>query len=82
VRGLADRGVGLSVLTGQGANIDATTSSGKLIFRIFAALAAFEGDLIRERAMAGLAAARARGRCGGRKFELTKNQPRHPTGGD
>ncbi len=76
VRGLADRGVGLSVLTGQGANIDTTTSSGKLIFGIFAALAEFEGDLIRERTMAGLAAARARGRHGGRKFELTKNQIR------
>jgi len=76
VRGLSDRGVGLSVLTGQGANIDTTTSSGKLIFGIFAALAEFEGDLIRERAMAGLAAARARGRHGGRKFELTKNQIR------
>ena len=76
VRGLSDRGVGLSVLTGQGANIDTITSSGKLIFGIFAALAEFEGDLIRERTMAGLAAARARGRRGGRKFELTKNQIR------
>jgi len=76
VRGLSDRGVGLSVLTGQGANIDTTTSSGKLIFGIFAALAEFEGDLIRERTMAGLVAARARGRHGGRKFELTKNQIR------
>jgi DNA invertase Pin-like site-specific DNA recombinase len=76
VRSLSDRGIGLSVLTGQGANIDTTTSSGKLIFGIFAALAEFEGDLIRERTMAGLAAARARGRHGGRKFELTKNQIR------
>jgi len=76
VRGLSDRGVGLSVLTGQGANIDTTTSSGNLIFGIFAALAEFEGDLIRERTIAGLAAARARGRHGGRKFELTKNQIR------
>lgn len=76
VRGLSDRGVGLSVLTGQGANIDTTTSSGKLIFGIFAALAEFEGDLIRERTMAGLTAARARGRHGGRKFEMTKNQIR------
>jgi DNA invertase Pin-like site-specific DNA recombinase len=76
VRGLSERGVGLSVLTGQGANIDTTTSSGKLIFGIFAALAEFEGDLIRERTMAGLAAARARGRKGGRQFELTKNQIR------
>src|SRR3546814_14031464 len=46
------------------------------LFRSFAALAEFEGDLIRERTMAGLAAARARGRHGGRKFELTKNQIR------
>lgn len=76
VRGLSERGVGLSVLTGQGVNIDTTTSSGKLIFGIFAALAEFEGDLIRERTMAGLAAARARGRKGGRQFELTKNQIR------
>jgi DNA invertase Pin-like site-specific DNA recombinase len=74
VRGLWERGVGRSVLTGQGANIDNTTSSGKLIFGIFAALAEFEGDLIRERTSAGLAAARARGRKGGRPFELTKNQ--------
>ncbi len=70
VRNLSDRGVGLCVLTGQGANIDTTTSSGKLIFGIF------EGDLIRERTMAGLAAARARGRKGGRQFALTKNQIR------
>ncbi len=76
VRGLSDRNIGLCVLTGQGANIDTTTASGKLIFGIFAALAEFEGDLIRERTMAGLAAARARGRHGGRKFELTKNQIR------
>src|SRR3546814_5414888 len=59
VRGLSDRNIGLCVLTGQGANIDTTTASGKLIFGIFAALAEFEGDLIRERTMAGLAAARA-----------------------
>ena len=76
VRGLSDRNVGLCVLTGQGANIDTTTASGKLIFGIFAALAEVEGDLIRERTMAGIAAARARGRHGGRKFELTKNQIR------
>jgi DNA invertase Pin-like site-specific DNA recombinase len=50
--------------------------SALLIFGIFAALAEFEGDLIRERTMAGLAAARARGRMGGRHFELTKNQIR------
>ncbi len=76
VRRLSQQDIGLSVLTGQGANIDTTTASGKLIFGIFAALAEFEGDLIRERTMAGLASARARGRKGGRQFELTKNQVR------
>ena len=47
-------------------NLDTTTSGGKLIFHVFAALAEFERDLIRERTQAGLAAARARGRKGGR----------------
>jgi len=76
VRRLGDQNIGLSVLTGQGANIDTTSAAGKLIFGIFAALAEFEGDLIRERTMAGLASARARGRNGGRQFELSKNQIR------
>lgn len=76
VQALADREVGFRVLTGQGADIDTTTSSGKLVFGIFAALAEFERELIRERTQAGLAAARARGRKGGRKFELTKAQVR------
>jgi DNA invertase Pin-like site-specific DNA recombinase len=48
-------------------SIDTTTSGGKLIFHIFDALAEFEHDLIRERTNAGLAAARARGRKGGRQ---------------
>lgn len=73
---LADRGVGFKVLTGQGANIDTMTPSGKLIFGIFASLAEFERDLIRERTNAGLKAARARGKRGGRKFALTKAQVR------
>ncbi len=47
-------------------NIDSTTAGGKLIFHIFASLAEFERALIRERTLAGLAAARARGRVGGR----------------
>ena len=46
------------------------------MFGIFAALAEFEGDLIRERTMAGLEAARARGRRGGRRFALSKSQVR------
>ncbi|MGC9445657.1 recombinase family protein [Cereibacter johrii] len=83
VRDLSDRGIGLKVLTGQGAEIDTTTAAGRMIFGIFATLAEFERDLIRERTVAGLAAARARGRKGGRKFALTKAQvrlarPAHP----
>lgn len=52
-------------------NIDTTTSGGKLIFHIFGALAEFERDIIRERTNAGLQAARARGRKGGRPKALT-----------
>jgi DNA invertase Pin-like site-specific DNA recombinase len=71
VHDLTARGVGFRVLTGQGAAIDTTTPSGKLVFGIFAALAEFERELIRERTIAGLAAARARGRAGGRKPKMT-----------
>ena len=73
---LSERGVGLKVLTGQGTLIDTTTAAGHLSFGIFAALAEFERELIRERTMAGLKSARARGRKGGRKFALTKAQVR------
>ena len=76
VQELTDREIGLRVLTGQGAQIDTTTAAGRLIFGIFAALAEFERELIRERTVAGLKAARARGRNGGRKFALTKAQVR------
>jgi DNA invertase Pin-like site-specific DNA recombinase len=76
IQELLDKGVGFKVLAGQGAEINTTTASGKLVFGIFAALAEFERELIRERTMAGLAAARARGRKGGRKFSLTKAQVR------
>ncbi|MDI2033392.1 recombinase family protein [Paenarthrobacter nitroguajacolicus] len=51
--------VGLKVLTGQGAAIDTTTASGKLVFGIFGALAEFERELISERTLAGLASTRA-----------------------
>ena len=73
---LSDRGVGLRVLAGKGAQIDTTTAGGRLVFGIFAALAEFGRELIRERTVAGLKAARARGREGGRKFALTKAQVR------
>jgi DNA invertase Pin-like site-specific DNA recombinase len=63
VRELGARGIGFKSLQEQ---LDTTTSGGKLIFHIFAALAEFERDLIRERTNAGLVAARARGRTGGR----------------
>jgi DNA invertase Pin-like site-specific DNA recombinase len=76
VQDLADRGIGFKVLAGHGAEIDTTTAGGKLIFGIFAALAEFERELIQERTRAGLAAARARGRKGGRRFALTKAQVR------
>lgn len=64
---LNNRQVGLKSLT---ENIDSTTSGGKLIFHIFGALAEFERDIIRERTQAGLIAARARGRLGGRPKAL------------
>ncbi len=53
--------------------IDTTTPGGKLIFHLMGALAEFERDLIRERTNAGLAAARARGRVGGRPRKLKTN---------
>ena len=55
-------------------NIDTTTPSGKLIFHVFGSMAEFERDLIRERTMAGLASARARGTNGGRPRKTTSNQ--------
>jgi DNA invertase Pin-like site-specific DNA recombinase len=69
VDSLQSKGIGLKVLTG---GIDTTNSTGRLVFGIFATLAEFERDLIRERTMAGLAAARARGRTGGRPRLMTR----------
>jgi DNA invertase Pin-like site-specific DNA recombinase len=68
---LEEQGIGFKSLT---ENIDTTTSGGKLIFHIFGALAEFERNLIRERTQAGLTAARARGRKGGRPNALTAKQ--------
>ena len=76
VEDLTKRKIGFKVLSGQGVNIDTTTPAGKMIFSIFGALAEFERELIRERTIAGIQAARARGRMGGRKFNLTKAQVR------
>ena len=56
--------------------IDTGSASGKLQFHVFAALAEFERNLIRERTLAGLSAARARGRVGGRKHKLNEKQIR------
>ena len=68
---LHSQGIGFKSTTEQ---IDTTTSGGKLIFHVFGALAEFERDIIRERTQAGLAAARARGRQGGRRKTLTPKQ--------
>jgi DNA invertase Pin-like site-specific DNA recombinase len=69
IQGLQERDVGFRSLTEA---IDTTSSGGRLVFHIFGALAEFEHSLIRERTMAGLASARARGRKGGRKLRLSK----------
>ncbi|HCE6607098.1 TPA: recombinase family protein [Pseudomonas aeruginosa] len=66
-------GVGLESLTEK---IETGSAAGKLVFHVFAALAEFERGLIRERAQAGLIAARARGRAGGRKPKLDDQQVR------
>lgn len=70
---LEQRGVGFESLTEK---IETGSAAGKLVFHVFAALAEFERGLIRERTQAGLAAARARGRAGGRKPKLDDQQVR------
>ena len=65
---LEGKGIGLRSLQER---IDTTTPGGKLVFHVFGALAEFERDLVRERTSAGLTAARARGRVGGRRPVLT-----------
>jgi len=67
---LQQRQIGFKVLAGAGVQIDTTTANGRLVFGIFAALAEFEAELIRERTRAGLAAARTRGRRGGRPRKI------------
>jgi DNA invertase Pin-like site-specific DNA recombinase len=67
---LSRRRIGFRVLSGQ-TPIDTSCAQGKLMFGIFASLAEFERELIRERTIAGLQSARARGRVGGRKATMT-----------
>ena len=64
---LNNRKIGFKSIT---ENIDTTTSGGKLVFHIFGALAEFERDIIKDRTKAGLHAARARGRLGGRPSDV------------
>ncbi|HAU1388296.1 TPA: recombinase family protein [Legionella pneumophila] len=68
---MSHKKVGFKVLSG--AEIDTTTANGRLIFGIFAALAEFERELIKERTQAGLVAARARGRNGGRPRKMDEH---------
>src|SRR5213080_4459382 len=73
---LDTRKIGFKSLT---ENIDTTTNGGKLIFHIFGALTEFERNLVRERTQAGLQAARARGRKGGRPKAKALNTPKKIT---
>ena len=68
---LEDKTIGFESITEK---IETSSAAGKLVFHVFAALAEFERNLIRERTQAGLAAARARGRAGGRKPKLDTRQ--------
>lgn len=73
VHALEGRGIGFQSLT---ESIDTTTAGGRLVFHVFGALAEFEHNLIRDRTVAGLAAARARGRKGGRRLKLSTGDVR------
>src|SRR5512132_1420974 len=76
ITGLNNRGIGFKSIT---ESIDTTTSCGKLVCHILGALAEFERDIIRERTQAGLTAARARGRKGGRPRALTPRKAQMAT---
>ena len=70
VDGLSQNDIGFKILTGHGSQIDTTTPNGRFVFGVFAALAEFERELIIERTNAGLKAARARDRMGGRPRKM------------
>jgi DNA invertase Pin-like site-specific DNA recombinase len=71
ITSLQEQEIGFKSLT---ENIDTTTSGGKLVFHIFGALAEFEREIVKERTLAGLGSARARGRVGGRPKALTSKE--------
>jgi DNA invertase Pin-like site-specific DNA recombinase len=71
VDGLRDRGIGFKILTGALSAVDTTSADGRLFFQIIAAMAEFERSLIKDRTKAGLEAAKAQGRTGGRSTVIT-----------
>ena len=74
---LMDRGITLRVLDGLGTDLNLATSQGRLFVQMQGAFAEFERNLIRERVVAGLVAARARGHKGGRRPKLSPEQQQH-----
>lgn len=78
VERLRERGIGFKSLCDGGMGLDTSSANGKLFFHIFMALAEFERNLVRERTRAGLEAARARGRLGGRR-PIDPNNPKVQT---
>src|SRR5262245_23611516 len=74
VQDLLTRDIGLRILDGAGASLDITTSQGKFFIAVFAAVAELEREMIRERVLAGLDAARTRGHKGGRREKLSPAQ--------
>jgi len=77
VEQLKGRGVGLKILTGEGASIDTTRPEGKFVFAMFAAMAEFERELIRERTKEGMRAAKRRAIHVGRPRKLSRDQVTH-----
>jgi DNA invertase Pin-like site-specific DNA recombinase len=75
VHGLEERGIALKSITEQ--HIDTSTAGGRLVFNIFGSIAEFERAIIRERTKAGVAAAKARGRNGGRPPRLDIEKTQH-----